>query len=389
MLKLNDNGTLMSRSGTPYNAQAAPLVKTNQFVALDAVRALAAMVVFLGHVRIVCFTPWDSLAAEYKTLGASLFYAVARFGQEAVLIFFVLSGFFVGGQLIERLKGQRFSVTDYTIDRITRLLLPLAPACLFTLFVGWIATGNIADAPNLLGAGLGLNGVLVETSAYNLPLWSVAFEIWFYIAAGAFAALYQDHVSPLAVALIIASVCVFSFLNVAFLLFWIVGALIFVARERLRHPAFLLLGAAVVFVSAVLFEIHDAGLDVMARDRAIHWQAMICIGFALMTPCLASDRMNTWLQPVARISAFLAASSYSLYVFHYPLLMLIALNVPQVKTFGVSAVAAFALISFFTFGLCWCFWSIFERQTDPVRRWAKRMVADFAAADIPGRSKTV
>tara|TARA_R110000868_G_scaffold19949_7_gene85151 strand:+ start:227 stop:1387 length:1161 start_codon:yes stop_codon:yes gene_type:complete len=380
---LNDSGTLVSRADTHA---ATPLVNSNQIVALDVVRALAALIVFLGHVRIVCFTPWESLATEYKTLGATLFYAVARFGQEAVLVFFVLSGFFVGGQLVTRLRAQRFNVSDYAIDRATRLLVPLAPACALTLFVGWVTTGDLADAPNILGAAFGLNGILVETSAYNLPLWSIAFEIWFYIAAGAFAALLNDRASPVAFALTLASVIVFSVLNVAFFAFWLAGASIFVWRERLRHPAILVAGAVLVLMSSVLFEIHDAGPAVMARDKAIYWQALICLGFALMIPCLAGARVNAVLQPVARVSAFMAASSYSLYVFHYPLLMLISLYVPQVKTFGPAAVAQFALISFATFGLCWSLWFVFERQTDPVRRWAKRAIANLSTSPVAARS---
>ena len=77
----------MDANGTPM----PEAIKSSQVVALDIVRAMAALIVFLGHVRIVFFVPWNELARADQTLGATLLYVVARFGQEAVLAFFVLS----------------------------------------------------------------------------------------------------------------------------------------------------------------------------------------------------------------------------------------------------------------------------------------------------------
>lgn len=353
--------------------------KSQQVVALDAVRALAALVVFLGHVRIVCFVPWESLSAPYKTLAATLFYAVARFGQEAVLVFFVLSGFFVGGQVIARFESGRFRIADYAVDRATRILLPLVPACLLTVIASYALNGNMDDLSNILGSAVGLNGIVVETAQQNPPLWSIAFEIWFYVVAGVVANLFGAATSGVArwlvFGLLALCACVFSVLNASFLLFWFIGALVYKRRDDLSSPAFLVVGLVLVVAGTYLFERADVGHDVMARDRAVYWQALICMGFAVVIPCLASNGLNKVLRPVAGVASFMAASSYSLYVFHYPVLQLMSLFVPRVESFGAGAVVEFIVLSATSFGICVGFWHLFERHTDGMRAMIKRRLA--------------
>ena len=347
-------------------------IKSSQIVALDLMRTLAALTVFLGHVRIVFFVPWDQLAGADHTLSARLFYAVARFGQEAVLVFFVLSGFFVGGQIIARLESGRFELRDYVIDRATRLLIPLVPACALTALVGYALTGSFVDLASLLGSAIGLNGIFVDTSFFNPPLWSIAFEIWFYVAAGAVACMFTGRARGAALLVFIAVGYVFSILNASFLLFWVMGALVYKCREDLRKPGYFYFGLALGIVAAALFEMHHAGPDVMARDRAVYWQALVCVGFGLMIPYLASDKVGQLLQPLAKAASFMAASSYSLYVFHYPVLEAMRVFAPQIKSFGVGPFMAFIAISAASFIVCLGFWWLFERHTDVVRNSLKK-----------------
>ena len=351
--------------------QAAAARPSSQIVALDMVRAMAAMVVFLGHVRIVFFVPWDELAADNHTLGAELLYAVARFGQEAVLVFFVLSGFFVGGQVIARLEAGRFNLRDYVIDRTTRLMLPLVPACVLTAVVGYLLAGNFADLPALLGSAFGLNGIFVDTSFYNPPLWSIAFEIWFYVAAGAAACIFTGQARALALILFVAIGYVFSILNASFLLFWVIGALVYKCRDDLKKPVYFYAGLTFAIVGAALFETHHAGPDVMARDRAVYWQAFVCVGFGLMIPYLTTERVGRLFQPLAKVASFMAASSYSLYVFHYPVLKAMTLFLPRIERFGVGPMLAYVAISAVSFSICLGLWWMFERHTDDLRGWLK------------------
>lgn len=159
-----------------------------ELVALDTLRWVAALLVLLEHGRTATFLAYGDLPQAQQTLVAKGFYLLTRLGGEAVMLFFVLSGFLVGGQVIRRVREGRFSVKSYAIDRVARILPPLVPAVLLAAAVGaiWFTDGpGIWDIVATLG---GFNGVLVSLN-YNPPLWSLTYEIWFYIFAGAAAAI--------------------------------------------------------------------------------------------------------------------------------------------------------------------------------------------------------
>ena len=65
---------------------------------LDLVRGVAALAVMLGHLRNLFFV--DSYEIRgYPNLLIKIIYLATGFGHEAVMIFFVLSGFLVGGSV--------------------------------------------------------------------------------------------------------------------------------------------------------------------------------------------------------------------------------------------------------------------------------------------------
>lgn len=64
---------------------------------IDALRFLAAFFVLFSHSRNDFFLPFSELPAEQHSMLAYAFYSLGRLGHEAVIVFFVLSGFLVGG----------------------------------------------------------------------------------------------------------------------------------------------------------------------------------------------------------------------------------------------------------------------------------------------------
>lgn len=64
---------------------------------LDLVRALSAMAVLAGHARSAIWVNWNAVAV--KSLGVAAIYAATGWGHQAVMVFFVLSGFLVGGSV--------------------------------------------------------------------------------------------------------------------------------------------------------------------------------------------------------------------------------------------------------------------------------------------------
>lgn len=64
---------------------------------LDSMRYIAALMVVLGHFRAEFFVNYDYLATTQKGFLMSVIYVMTSLGHVSVLIFFVLSGYLVGG----------------------------------------------------------------------------------------------------------------------------------------------------------------------------------------------------------------------------------------------------------------------------------------------------
>lgn len=65
---------------------------------LDLIRYIAALLVVVGHFRAEFFVNYDDLAASQKGATMSILYVMTSLGHVSVIIFFVLSGYLVGGR---------------------------------------------------------------------------------------------------------------------------------------------------------------------------------------------------------------------------------------------------------------------------------------------------
>jgi peptidoglycan/LPS O-acetylase OafA/YrhL len=121
---------MRAKEGTPEVPQSS--------VHLDAVRGLAALVVLVGHNRDLYFSPVISKqrASVQPASSPTLTARPAAPGQitmgnEAVMLFFVLSGYLVGGAVLRALSRGVWSWGDYLIRRLTRLYVVLIPGLIF------------------------------------------------------------------------------------------------------------------------------------------------------------------------------------------------------------------------------------------------------------------
>jgi len=142
---------------------------------IEAVRGAAALYVVLHH------------AAKDFHLGGVHVGALFAFGQEAVIVFFVLSGFTINEAFSKR-PNQSFR--DYLRRRLTRIYIPLL--CTFVLFymTRSILAHHLVD-PELcsLLANVAMlqdiaslkPGVIATPYLDDHPLWSLSYEWWFYM----------------------------------------------------------------------------------------------------------------------------------------------------------------------------------------------------------------
>jgi peptidoglycan/LPS O-acetylase OafA/YrhL len=172
-----------------------------RLVYIDLLRGFAALAVVLGHTRAIMNTPWGQ--SEHTMLGA-IWVLLSSQHHIAVVIFFVLSGYMVGGAVLSQIVAGKWSWPLYGVTRMTRLYLVLIPALLITL--GFDLAGQYLVPAADVYAGHGDNGMallkdplqghtlatFIGNAAFlqdiyypvfgtNGSLWSLSYEFWYYL----------------------------------------------------------------------------------------------------------------------------------------------------------------------------------------------------------------
>ncbi len=149
-----------------------------RFYWLDLIRFVAALLVVLVHVRSDFFLTYSLLPATSQNVVTKVFYYLNSFGTEAVIVFFVLSGFLVGGKTVERILTGKASLGRYVLDRSVRILVPLVAALLLIVAVDYIV-GKDTQWWQLVGNLFSLQGILVYDAGG--VFWTLSYEVWFYV----------------------------------------------------------------------------------------------------------------------------------------------------------------------------------------------------------------
>lgn len=347
-----------------------------RFYWLDLMRFLAAFSVVVVHARGMAFVEFGALAADQKSALIAAAYACTRIGHEAVIVFFVLSGFLVGGRAWERIAGGTFRPTDYAVDRFTRIALPLVPALLLTAVIGFI-TDREFNATHLLGNLLSLQGVFVPSFGGNAPLWSLAYEVWFYVLAGAIGvALLKSRMDIVSATLIVLVFMIFTSLSPVYLFSWLIGAFAYVRSVERVSRGYLVAGVVLSLYGILCLQIESATQSVsvgsirnlaVSRDLAT---LLLSSGIALLIQQLSVAAPRS--APAVRLNeagTSLAAFSYTLYLTHYPLLLAMShFGVARARRIdGASLFIYFAMIAF-CLACAWVLYWLFEKRTPAVRR---------------------
>lgn len=169
-----------------------------KFIWFDAFRGIAALLVLIMHLRALIFVDFS----DGMGLLDRFFYFLTGFGHEAVVIFFVLSGFFIVRSIHSSALQNRFDAFRYAKNRLIRLWIVLLPSLILTYLIDTLGmylypnaftyAGLIQSLPdisplgklggiNFLGNLFFLQEILVETYGSNAALWSLSYEFWYYV----------------------------------------------------------------------------------------------------------------------------------------------------------------------------------------------------------------
>jgi peptidoglycan/LPS O-acetylase OafA/YrhL len=327
---------------------------------LDVVRFLAALVVMASHAR--------------GYLGGFLWQFDDSYGDVAVTVFFVLSGFVIAYATATRETTMR----DYAIARVSRICSVALPALVLTALVDQVshsisprlfapalcacrvcsraaAGGDVPlfDADHFIGSALFVNeiwGLRLQPGS-NGPYWSLGYEVWYYVmfAVLTFCSGQRRLVLVLAVMAVVGPGIL------AMWPIWLLGVWAYRRAPLSRRK-----GIALFTVSLLTWGAYEAmawrfgrpHLPILFLKRPSLLQdyiVAVCFTGSVIGFRSVSEGMeirNRW-RPVR----WLAGGTFSLYLFHMPLMLLFAAANPWAPTswsgrafvLGVTLLSVFAL----------------------------------------------
>jgi peptidoglycan/LPS O-acetylase OafA/YrhL len=363
-------------------------------VSLDAIRGIAALLVCSDHCRHIFFAEFHELTAHRALL--LIPYLITASGHEAVIIFFVLSGFLVGGTIFRSLEQQRWSWKQYLTHRFVRLWLVLIPAlCLGVLwdhlglflqshYSGYKGTamdhlfpspGFVASTltfPVFFGNAAFLQKILVPTLGTNGALWSLANEFWYYILFPFALFALRRHYKPFhrvlyAVAFILLACFVGKYIYILYLFpVWLAGtALLFIPRRNFALSA--RIASTVAYIAIFLGCVSIWQYYPWPSDYILTLSTCAYIWILLSaTERSSGGRAEHLARGTARFS-------YTLYLVHMPFMYLLAgflihhtVWTPTVRGFFIALGLMLTVILY-----AWLIAMATEFHMAPVRQWVE------------------
>ena len=377
---------------------------------LDLIRGCSALLVCLGHLRNAMLVDYSALVQPNIAIKA--FYALTSLGHQAVMVFFVLSGYFVGGAVLR--SGAKFSWGNYLTSRLTRLWVVLIPCLFITWGIGQIlllyspavlAGANVgswhsgpklgeysASFTTLLANIFFMQTITTPVFGLNSPLWSLANEFWYYMLFPLLATVAgfvgsgktQARLAACILTIIIAW-CLPHEILYGFLI-WILGVGVYCMQSTITliKPAFTrfnLLIAVGLFSFALIY----AKSTILHQIIAIEPDFLVGLTFGFLCLILTNQAFPVLCLPwLAKFSLYLSEMSYSLYLSHFPIVILIAATVysSQRGVPNVLGLTQFFGWIFLILAVAGGLWWLFESRTALARAKATSLVISMKKASF-------
>lgn len=336
-------------------------------VALDLVRAVAALVVLVGHsVQVGLYSGYFPFSDMMQ--------------HDAVIVFFVLSGLVISSSV----GDGRATLSSYAIARAARILPVSLPALAFALGAYLLAQYNGTPPPInppaydiLTLRSFILPPLFLSENSFGLgpvwnpPYWSMCYEAWFYaIFAAASFLRGASRVIWIGIFALLAGPRVLMLLPI-----WLIGVGLAScgasSRASSLHGIFLMSIAVASFplTSGVAVPVAEALIRVtpweLGYSRFILTDLLLGLGIALgfigMRPLVTAGW--SWFSRIERPIRYMAGLSFTLYLLHWPILCLLL-------TFGIgcgSSVAGFILALTAVVAFCAVVAAVTERRRNAMR----------------------
>jgi peptidoglycan/LPS O-acetylase OafA/YrhL len=369
------------------------VIKNDASFLLNLVRAISVQMVLVGHIF------------YWSGKNESLI-SIASFG---VVLFFILSGILIANSLFAKNSAGNYSFGEYFIDRFARIYCGLFP-CLLVIFLVdgihlWINADNYTSmrdgvlnkqysVRNFLGSLLMVQNIGVFPAflgdlniGYGFgsarPLWSLSIEWWLYLSFG-WAVLRWPTVGAPARSLwyyylILAA---FSILPVfhwfsrdeigGLVLVWFFGVGITILLNLLISAG-VRPGAPYLYAGFFLVLLAIVRLCVFFQSPYSLGTGVLMLAGTFFLLFSLAESMRAGAGRLTKTVDFIAAYSYTLYLIHMPVILLLALWLRN--NFTLYFIAA-VLISNFLSALIALFT---EMRYRTIARWMKTMFLHSSA----------
>ena len=292
------------------------------------------------HLRRFLYLPFDHLAPRQSLLVKLTYWATSgEIAHECVMVFFVLSGYLVGGSVLRMLANDRWSWREYLLRRGARLYTVLIPALILGCALDGLSTHHAQYQQTLEKVDWSINSfgliaavgnlaftqrILVATFGSNAALWSLSNEFWYYIAFPFLAlTLWPNRSlrSRLLSLIVLIAIGVFVGQTISLYgLIWLAGAAIsflpsIQAVNKVWHRVSIAAALAAVFSYSLVEKKLPGGLS----DCILALCVMALIYLLLLSQ---NGEIAASYKAAAR---HLSISSYTMYLFHLPFLTLIVI----------------------------------------------------------------
>ena len=295
-------------------------METRTSVYLDIIRVVAAYAVLFQHL---------SMAHE------NLFPALQNFGHFAVIAFFVLSGYVIA--FVTTARETNFQT--YLSHRFARIFSVMTGAWCITVIAD---IAGFSMAPDVYSGLLANDMAVIRLFAHitflheawfvsvqwysNQPLWSLSYEFWYYLLFGVFVFLR----GWLRAGLLVAGSLLVGPPIMIYGLIWYAGVVLYRLHNHSRRRPVSTTLARVMFVLSLVMACSipywkhyiDIPVTIHRKLDPSVLATDFLFAIAVCTNILFFHYSNISFCRIAAPVRFLAGFSFSLYVFHFPLILL-------------------------------------------------------------------
>jgi peptidoglycan/LPS O-acetylase OafA/YrhL len=315
---------------------------------IHLLRWTSAFIVVFNHLRSIVFKDFPLI--KQSGVLTKLFYLLTGLGHQAVIVFFVLSGYLIAGSVISQMKKAKFNIKEYALKRVSRLYAVLLFALLLTLVLDHtgiyfdkigLYTGKVNAATlgfaiaNRLSIGYFLSSlfmlqtIVLPPIGSNSPLWSLAYEFWYYVLFPGFALtiVFIRNKSNFAFITILVLIALITFLPINIelsFLIWLIGLIPFYLSLKNGFFRFFFL---ILFISWVsikkVVQIDDLLYDFILAFIVAFWIASF------------DNYKQIAHSGLLKINEKLSSFSYTTYLVHFPIIMLVLTIIKSYCLIGI------------------------------------------------------